>query len=737
MLALGALFCSLAAAYPLRLTLWAYRRGAPSKAIPIRIPNAFDPAPFLYPPLVPVFVSLLVAENARTVVLPTLVLSICALPRPLVPGARHWEYLSSSHWLLSCLPFVLDNFMAPARLSVEGEIPQEVLVLLYPLHQTLCLILHHLTTTSLLVSELQLLSVGLIGLFLSARSPQAVILKALLWGGGLGLIVLCGQVIQWGISLARVPKWRFRRAPSSTKSRISLRLLRHLSLSPFRSTRSDAKTGYGSPFSDSEYSTEEYLGGTIHATFSVSPPNDIVEGGGSDTEVSVTGQAHAPDTRLNNNAEPVQQIPARRHTLPSADKPAGRSKKTTPSGRRKRAASSSIRPFFALTQTQATIRKWLYAGYVYLCIMLVIFGGIRSYVQHYALSGKEPIGWALGYLFGDLAWFRFQTIKANLERWICLPPRLDPEGESRPACPSCHSGWVDHVRRASLGEANTRLALAAYWLAILAGGLALVLRLSPVCEVDTRRKVFHFMMVAILLPATYVDPAFAALALALALAVFLLLDLLRASQLPPLSRPLARFLAPYVDGRDLRGPVVVSHMFLLVGCAIPLWLSLASLPRSGAETAPAPPPSDGWELPSREVSMVAGVVCVGLGDAAASLVGRRWGRRKWLWGGGKSVEGSAAFAAAVFAGLMAAAAWLRVGGWPVAGSAESGPAASGMESLMGVLDPGRLWAWSKTQAPPTAACASLASLTEAVLTGGNDNVIVPVVLWGCVKSLGI
>jgi hypothetical protein len=60
-----------------------------------------------------------------------------------------------------------------------------------------------------------------------------------------------------------------------------------------------------------------------------------------------------------------------------------------------------------------------------------------------------------------------------------------------------------------------------------------------------------------------------------------------------------------------------------------------------------------------------------------------------------------------------------------------------MDSLMNVLDPARLWPWLATEVPRTAVCSSLASLTEAVLTGGNDNVVVPVVLWGCVKSLGV
>ncbi|KAK3296994.1 uncharacterized protein B0H64DRAFT_338589 [Chaetomium fimeti] len=746
-LAVGGVFCGLTAAYPLRLVSWAYRQGKPQKLVPIRVPASFDPAPILYPPVVPVLVSLLIAENVEGAVLPSLVLSICALPRPLIPGARHWETLSCTHWLLSCVPFTLDALVPAAEAFLVGDMSREVLVLLYPLHQTLCLVLHHLTTTSLLVSELQLLSAALIGLLLLASSPQAVILKAVLWGGGLGLAVFCGQVIHWGILLARVPKWRFRRTPSSARSESGYQLL--WQLLPFRRRRS---ASLGSVASDTDYSIDEYLDGALPT-----PPKKTVQAD-SLSDVDIIPPTPAGLTRVQSDSvELLQQSPARRHTLPATGKPPGRPKvTTTPSGRRKRAASTSVRALFSLTQTQATIRKWLYASYVYLCILLVIFVGIRPYVQHYALSGHEPVGWALGYLFGDIPQFRFQVVKANLERWIPLPALLsalnNTNTTTHPSPASCtpgDGGWAQHTRLGSLGAANTRLALSAYFLLTILTGLAVVFRLSPVYEVDTRRKVFHFMMVAMFLPTLYVDPCYAALALAIVLAVFLLLDLLRASQLPPLSRPLARFLTPYVDGRDLRGPVVVSHIFLLIGCAIPVWLSLASLPRitttppvSAEEPAPAVAAAiAGWEVPAREVGMVSGVVCVGLGDAAASLVGRRWGHRKWLWGGGKSVEGSAAFAAAVFVGLMVAALWLRVGGWAVAGASfdhhHHHQAESGMESLMSVLDWAVLWPWLRVEVPKTVACASLASLTEAVLTGGNDNVVVPVVLWGCVKSLGV
>jgi len=375
----------------------------------------------------------------------------------------------------------------------------------------------------------------------------------------------------------------------------------------------------------------------------------------------------------------------------------------------------------------------MYAAYVYACVLLVILGGIREYVGRFALSGREPVGWALGYLFGGLGAFRFEVVKANLESWICLPDLQsgeEPLTRSDGSIPALVVKLQQHVRRlfeehlgtGAAGGANTRLALSAYWLGVIVIGLGVVLRLSPVCEVDTRRKVFHFMMVAMFLPTAYVDPTYVALALELVLAIFLLLDLLRASQLPPLSKPIAWFLTPYVDGRDLRGPVVISHIFLLIGCAIPLWLSLGSLGRLGEGAL------SGWEVPTREVSMVSGIVCVGLGDAAASLIGRRWGHRKWLWGGGKSVEGSVAFASAVFVGLMAANVWLRAGGWPITSSTADFDIITGWQSSSS--------SWVVIVLK-TMVCASIASLTEAVLTGGNDNVVVPVVLWTCVKSIGL
>jgi dolichol kinase len=355
-----------------------------------------------------------------------------------------------------------------------------------------------------------------------------------------------------------------------------------------------------------------------------------------------------------------------------------------------------------LTPAQAQARKWMYAAYVYVAVCGIVLLPVRKYVSVNSLASHEPFGWALGYLLGNVPEFRLWAVSQNLENWIALPDRHDR------SIWTCEYGWVERIRQADLGLANTRLILMTYCIAVLLTGIALVFRLTALVEVDTRRKVFHGMMVAMLLPTIFVDPCFVALALVLILAVFLLLDLFRASQLPPISKPLTIFLAPYVDGRDHRGPVIVSHMFLLIGCAIPLWLSLAGAPRTGEN------PWSGWDTRERDISMVSGVVCVGMGDAAASLVGRRYGRHKWIWRGGKSLEGSLAFAVAATLGLVTAFAWLRVGGWVKHDST----------SFLGVI-------------AKAGVAASGASLTEAVLTSCNDNVVVPIVLWLLVRGLGL
>ncbi|CRG90147.1 hypothetical protein PISL3812_07189 [Talaromyces islandicus] len=691
------LVITLYALYPLRISFW---RRKPRVTFSFCIPSSFDPAPLLYPVVIPVYVALSASLHQPTLLLPNIILGLSSIPPQVIPFYRLHHGLSVCHWTVACIPVLLADHAMPLSLR---KMDPELLLLLFPLHQALIPTLNFLLTTSLLPAELHLLGTGLINLFLFADSPQAEILKALLWLGGLSVWVLCRTVLRWEITLARIPSWKFRRPPNSSLS--PKKLINFLDHKLCEKVGGLGTHSEDHPDSDSDDADTAMVSTTRQRSFPSwqdsffsrrEVSSSANEGGG--------GSIKLDDLWPTSWASTKQLLVShkRRHTistLDTIDTVRPKRPRMTPGGRRKRSVTPDLASFLSLTAAQARVRRWLYAGYIFGAVLLIILVPIRKYVADRALYGSDPFGWALGYMFGNISSFRLWTVMWNLEHWIQLPVRRDE--------PYCHAGWMEHIRHNTFGEASTRLLISGYCAVVLLVGMAVVLQLSKVAEVDTRRKVFHGMMVLMFLPITYIDPAFAGLALALVLSIFLLLDLFRASQVPPVAKPLTYFLAPYTDGRDHRGPVIVSHIFLLIGCAIPLWLSLTDTPRTGDS------PWRGWDVAARDTSMVSGIVCVGMGDAAASLVGRRFGRLKWVWGGGKSLEGSLAFSIAVFVGLMLARVWLSAGGW------HASPAS---------------WLFVLVKC---ALAAGGASLTEAVLTGGNDNVIVPVVLWLLTRGLGI
>ncbi|CAD6884197.1 unnamed protein product [Tilletia controversa] len=141
-------------------------------------------------------------------------------------------------------------------------------------------------------------------------------------------------------------------------------------------------------------------------------------------------------------------------------------------------------------------------------------------------------------------------------------------------------------------------------------------------SLNARRKFFHFLAVLLFLPGILWDPAFMHLAFSLAFSLFIFMEYVRYFALLPFGASLHIFLAQFLDSKDA-GPVILSHFYLLAGCAASLWL----------------------EGPSA-IYDVMGVLVLGIGDALASILGRKYGRHKWP-GSPKTLEGSATFVGSI------------------------------------------------------------------------------------------
>ncbi|ETK85356.1 hypothetical protein L915_09801 [Phytophthora nicotianae] len=185
----------------------------------------------------------------------------------------------------------------------------------------------------------------------------------------------------------------------------------------------------------------------------------------------------------------------------------------------------------------------------------------------------------------------------------------------------------------SLLSIPPRFALMGYWatcLVVLLPLFGFISNRFALRNIVTR-KLFHVLVVLMLGPASLFDASMLSLSYGVALSVFFLLECVRALSLPPFGRLIAEFMRSFIDHREA-GRVILTHSYLLLGCALPLWL------------VPSP------VTPSPLV-MNAGVVALGVGDAMGAVVGSSIGKHKIF--GSKTVEGSAAvFFSMAFASLF-------------------------------------------------------------------------------------
>lgn len=189
------------------------------------------------------------------------------------------------------------------------------------------------------------------------------------------------------------------------------------------------------------------------------------------------------------------------------------------------------------------------------------------------------------------------------------------------------------------------------WVVTLAITVPVVFVLSHknIIGLNVRRKLWHFILTASMAyPALVQAPSFSALAVLGSVFVFLIVEFVRCSDITFVGGLLRSQLRIFQDDKDLRGPLNLSYIFLLVGVAIPIGYGV---------------------LLGDIVSLRSyiGLVTLGLGDSIASIVGINFGRTKWK-GGSRTLEGTLAYIAVTFFSFIAIDYWFlpdtsRVQNW--------------------------------------------------------------------------
>ncbi|KAJ8908283.1 hypothetical protein NDN08_008374 [Rhodosorus marinus] len=163
---------------------------------------------------------------------------------------------------------------------------------------------------------------------------------------------------------------------------------------------------------------------------------------------------------------------------------------------------------------------------------------------------------------------------------------------------------------------HLRIGIVSTWLTIL----IVVILWFPPQKLNTSliiaRKFYHLLAIVMFLAPAFLDMELLRLAFAVALVGLVVVEILCIPKSLTLSMQLSKYMGSLTDKRD-RGLVVVSHIYLLLGCAFPMWLE---------------------PLPCRSTSL-SGLVCLGVYDAVASVVGSTLGKIRIFWTR-KTVEGS-------------------------------------------------------------------------------------------------
>ena len=138
----------------------------------------------------------------------------------------------------------------------------------------------------------------------------------------------------------------------------------------------------------------------------------------------------------------------------------------------------------------------------------------------------------------------------------------------------------------------------------------------------SERKLFHALVVIVMVSGLHMDPEFTNFASLVVLAAFIYVEYIRSYDIRPISKLINGAFAKFTDEKD-QGSLVLTNIYLLIGTFLPLWIT----PEAKSVN---------------KLILLSGVLSIGIGDSAASIVGSRMGHLKWPYSPTKSIEGTAA-----------------------------------------------------------------------------------------------
>jgi dolichol kinase len=173
-----------------------------------------------------------------------------------------------------------------------------------------------------------------------------------------------------------------------------------------------------------------------------------------------------------------------------------------------------------------------------------------------------------------------------------------------------------------------RLFLVCWWLCLLSTIVIafnwLMGKTKTLSDLNNKRKFYHMLSVLMFFPGYLIDRDFMFLSFSVAFSGMIMAEVIRFFKLYPLGEIIHKFMTTFIDQKDT-GTAILSHIYLLIGCALPVWLN---------------------SLSSKIIPGVSGILALGIGDTMASIIGYRYGKTHWPKSK-KTVEGTCGFIASI------------------------------------------------------------------------------------------